>query len=333
MLRRQSKSCGPASTITRCRLLLLIVSVWLGSWALTACGDSKDVIIKTAAGVELTADDIDRDPLALLPGGAIGVARIDAQALFRSAFGMRLVQLAQSRAPVPPSAGFVPERDLFWAYVGFYSMQGADFAGVATGQFDPEAIKRAADGTQQTPLGAPLVRTEYAGRVLYTAANIGFTVLTRRTALFGNETGIRRALDRIAEGRVQNELGQWAMEVIADPKAPMAGVADFTTQPLVSSANQSLPFLNGLQRGRVLGNFEPPGVNFAGTLSYPDPNTATQAEASIQRFRSQVASLGFLATLLGIGQPIQKLDTRVVGSDTQFVLGVSRKYVMRPKIC
>ncbi len=50
-----------------------------------------------------------------------------------------------------------------------------------------------------------MVKSSYAGRSLYTAGNMGFTVLTQKTLLFGNDTGIRRALDRIQEGRAKRQ--------------------------------------------------------------------------------------------------------------------------------
>ena len=67
---------------------------------------------------------------------------------------------------------------------------------------DELLIEAAADGSQVTPLGVPVVRSTYAGRKLYTVANFGFSVLTSHTVLFGNETGIRRTLDRIERGDV-----------------------------------------------------------------------------------------------------------------------------------
>ena len=161
-----------------------------------SCGGGDDIIIKTSDGRGLTAADIDREPLSLLPAGAVLVGTLDAPKLFASPVGARLLTLLQRRLPVPASVGYEPARDLSRLYLGLYSFQGVDFAGVANGNINPQAIEEAANGTQQTPLGSPLVRVEYAGRVFYVSANVGFVVLTEHTVVFGNQTGIRRVLDR-----------------------------------------------------------------------------------------------------------------------------------------
>src|SRR5690606_13645639 len=90
-----------------------------GAAGVPSCG-GEEVIIKTADGVELTAADIDNNPLALMPGGSVGVFNVDMQALWASPSGNRWLQLVGSRLPVPPSANFDPERDLSRLYVGLY---------------------------------------------------------------------------------------------------------------------------------------------------------------------------------------------------------------------
>src|SRR4051812_31995995 len=111
--------------------------------SLAGCPKTEDVIVHTGAGKEKTAVEIDTDPLALLPGGAITVGVLDMEALFASQFGDKLLEVARRRAPVPEAAGFDPKRDLKKAYFGVYSMQGADVAGVAVGNFDPKKIEAA----------------------------------------------------------------------------------------------------------------------------------------------------------------------------------------------
>jgi hypothetical protein len=292
-----------------------------------SCSKTEDSIVAAADQVKVTDADIDRDPIALLPGGAIGIVHVDAPALFKSEFGQRLNALAQSRMPLPPSAGFEPTRDLAALFVGIYSMQGADVAGVAIGAFDPQSIERAADGTTMTPLGAPLVKTTYARRTLYVSRNVGFSILTPRTALFGDETGIRRALDRLSEGRARHETPAWVDQLIATPNAATAGAFDFTGGATAEAAAKNLPFLRGLRTAKVLGNFQPPGMNFAGTLTYPDAQTAQTAAQQIEQMNATIKNYAFFLQLAGIGNPIQKLQTTTSGNDTQFVLGVESRTV------
>jgi hypothetical protein len=294
---------------------------------LAGCSKKQDVIVATADQVNVTAEDIDRDPVALLPGGAIGIARVDATALFQSQFGQRLLSIVSSRVPLPPSAGFDPARDLTTLYIGMYSMQGADVATVATGTFHPDAIEHAADGTTMTPLGAPLVKTTYAKRTLYVSRNIGFSVLTEHTVLLGDETGIRRSLDRLTEGRARHDVPKWMDNVLTTQNASMAAAFDFAGQPLAASIVQQLPFLRGVKTARVLGNFQPPGLNFAGSLAYPDPDSAQQGAQSLLQVNQLLRSYSFLMQIAGIGNPIQNLQAQPNGNDTDFVVAVESRAV------
>lgn len=303
----------------RLAVALLAAAVVVGT---TGGCRHRELIIKTADGRKLRADDIDQDPLALLPGGAIGIVYLDAQALYASPFGQGVLALAQRHAPVPAAANYDPKRDLVKAYVGFYSMQGADFAGVATGTFDQAAIERAADGTQVTPLGVPVVQSTYANRKLYTAANLGFVVLTAHTVLFGNETGIRRTLDRIDRGVVKREVPRWALDLLERPEAPLAAAFDLETNPISAAAREQLPFAGGLQRVRMVGNFQPPGINVAGTSTYEDAPKAQQGAAQMNELEQTIRQWGWAAALMGMQQPVRQLSAHPNGAEVDFVIGL-----------
>jgi hypothetical protein len=303
--------------IRRAALLALGAAAWL-----TACAKTEDVIIHTGQGKEKTAVEIDADPLALLPGGAITVGVLDAKALFASQFGDKLFEVAKRRAPVPEAAGFDPKRDLTKVYFGVYSMQGADVAGVAVGNFDPQKIAATADGIQKTPLGVPVTKTIYAGRALYTAESIGFTILTNRTALFGNQTGIRRALDRIKEGTAKRELPPWATKVLNPGTAPFAFGSNLKENPVPNALRSKLPFLDGVETVSVVGNFAPPGVNLAGTLVYPDETTAKTGASKVSETRAMLDTYTPFLALLGIPQPVRKLEADAVGKEGHFVAGI-----------
>ncbi|MEB2322804.1 MAG: hypothetical protein OZ921_09835, partial [Sorangiineae bacterium] len=184
---------------------------------------------------------------------------------------------------------------------------------------DPAAIEQAAGSTEGTPLGAPVVASSYAGRKLYTARNLGFVVLTPRTVLLGDETGIRRALDRIKEGRVSRRVPGWMEALLKTPNVPLVLGFNLRGQPLTESAREQLPFLQGLETARMLGNFQPPGMNVAGTLSYESETAAQAGAANVTALRELLKTYGFLMSLLGVSQPFQKLDARAQGSDAQFV--------------
>lgn len=282
------------------------------------CGGGEDVIVKTADGAGLTAADIDREPLALLPGGASLVGTLDTPALFASPVGQRLLALLEARLPLPPSVGFEPRRDLSRLYVGLYSFQGVDFAGVAVGNFNPQAIEAAANGTEQTPLGSPLVRVEYAGRVFYVSANVGFVVLTERTVVYGNETGIRRVLDRLESGRVKNELAPEVNALMLQPGAPIAFGATPGANAVTEATGQQQPFLRDLVLARVIGDFESPGVNAAGTLTYRSPEAAQLARESLASTAQNLSTLGtLLGFVTGQAPPLRAFHATAEGQAVQ----------------
>jgi hypothetical protein len=294
----------------------------LGLLLAAACAKKSDVVVESSAGKALGSAEIDRDPLALLPAGAIGVVSLDATVLFASPFGQKLLALAEARLPLPAAAGFEPKRDLEHLYAGSYSMDGVDVAGVAIGHFDQAKIEAAADGTQTTPLGVPVTKSSYAGRKLYSAGNVGFTLLSARTALFGNETGIRRALDRIQDGHAKRELPAWMLALLAEQKAPLVGGADLRTHPVSDAARSQLPFLNGLETAAVVGNFQDPGLNFAGTLTYPDEAGASAGAGQLLETRQTLDAYAPFLAMLGIPQPVKQLEARAEGKKVECVIGV-----------
>jgi hypothetical protein len=304
--------------VKRALAICLVLLVGFSS----ACSKKQEVVVQTANGKGLTAADIDRDPLALLPSGAVAIAVVDAQKTFASPFGQKLLAIARGRLPLPASAGFDPGRDLKLVAAGVYSMSGVDVAAVATGNFDPDAIAKAASGTGPTPLGLPVLTTHYAGRTMYTVASIGFVVLTTHTALFGDQTGMRRALDRIQEGRVQRDLPAWLVPLVKNQKAPLVAGFDLKSQSLSDAVRKQLPFLQGLETARVLGNFQPPGLNFAGTFSYDTADDAQKGATNLAALRDTLKSYAPILALLGISQPVQKLEARAEDKDTQVVVGL-----------
>jgi hypothetical protein len=306
------------TALGRRELLAGLAGVALSS----ACSHKDDVIVKTGADKRLTEVDIDSDPVRLLPAAAVGVLYVDARALFASRFGDKLHGIAQKRAPLPAAAGFDAKRDLEKVWLGFYSMQGADAAGVALGTFDRAKIEAAADGTATTPLGQKVTKTTYAKRALFTAGNVGFSVLTAKTALCGNDTGMRRALDRIEEGRARRQLPPNMAKLFVEPKTPIVAAADLTGSPLSDAARQTLPFLDGVKTLSLVGNFEEPGLNLAGTLTYADEAAAVRGAQNVATLRSTLERYATFMALLGIAQPIKKLEAQTSGADVAFVVAV-----------
>lgn len=70
---------------------------------------------------------------------------------------------------------------------------------------------------------------------------------------------------------------------------------------------------------RAVGNFDPPGINLAGTITHTDHDSA---RASANGLLQAGGTLNMYGRLFGLGQPLQKLETRAVGNDTQLVIAV-----------
>jgi len=287
------------------------------------CGGGGDGV-QAKAPSDLGADQIDADPIALLPGSAIAVANVDARAYYANgSLGGQLGKLTERLVPIGDEADFRPSRDVERIVVASYSTQGLDVAAVVQGHFSADKIGELARKHTPTRGGGLVVESQYAGRALYTVDNVGFTILTGKTALAGTEAGIRRALDRIRDGRVRRSITPWMIETIETSGAATAVAADLGGQSLAGSAvgAVSLDFLNGLKAVRVVGNFHDPGMNVAGSLTYATDAQA-QDGADGLRHLSQVA--GALA-VFGVVPRLRNLDIQVVKGNVEAKAAVDDK--------
>ncbi|RYE93155.1 MAG: hypothetical protein EOO75_05015 [Myxococcales bacterium] len=304
-------------TSLRAQLLGPLLALTALAASLPACG-SKESIVAIGDGKKLSADEIDADPLALLPGGALVIWQADAAALLASSMGPQVLRTAQSLVPLTPEMNFEPRRDLKKLYGAGYSMQSADVAMIAQGDFDPDAIKKAADRGALSAAGKPLQKTSYGGNDLYLTGDVGFVVLTRHSLLVGNPAGLRRALDRLRDARVRREIPDWVEELLKTPGAEIVVGADITGQTVASTVSQQLPFVQSLTKIRALGDFKDPGMNLAGSLSYSAPQTAAAGNDQIRNLSAQASALNLLS-FVGISSPLRNLQTSVKDSDVQFI--------------
>lgn len=304
-----------AARIVLCVLVVLLI-------ALLGCRKKGDSIVLAGDGTRLSSDEIDRDPFALLPGGVIGLGTINTKVALQSELGAASRNLIQALIPLGPEANFDVGRDVEKVLIGLYSMQGADVAIIVQGSLDPEAIRNAAMSGKPNAFGQTLTRVEYANNDVFVSGDVGFVVVTKRTMIAGNEAGMRRALDRIRDKRVHREVPDWMLDFVQEPKASIALVGDLSTDPVVRGASHKLPFVNGLTLVRVLGNFESPGLNLAGTMSYPDMESANRAVPAFEQL-GQLASFARLLSLIGIQPPIQDMQVKADGQDVKFVAAVN----------
>ena len=142
----------------------------------------------------------------------------------------------------------------------------------------------------------------------------------------GSESAVRRALDRLAlEGRSRTlressrdgrRSGRAGARVLVrrgrgrrgDPPAAMHG------WPLP-------PAMTGLARVAVIGDFHPPGLNVASTLSYADP---ARAGAGADGLR-QLAAFVTVAGNIGAGPKIQNLSIAADGTNVGWSFRARRR--------
>lgn len=312
--------------MSRRPLLALLVGLPLG---LAACAGDKNSIVEASLGSEASAEAIDRDPWALLPAGPVGWAYVDAQRLFASRFGPTALNLVLRRLPALQAAGFDAKRDLSSLSVGVYSIQGADFIGVAKGNFNREQIEAHIEQNPVTPLGIPLTKTSYAERTLFMAESMGFCLLTNQTVLFGNQMGMRRAIDRVRRGKLERSLPDWLESQLDKTQAPIVSGLNLKENPLSAATRSDLPFLNGMATLGMLANFEEPGMNLAGTAQYDDENAARLGAQNLEAFDDYLQSMGWVMALFGVAQPLKSLTAEAQGAEARFVAQIDGAAVDR----
>lgn len=305
--------------IGRPRARAFACALLLSTAAATGCGGEQTLVL--VGGQRVDAATIDKDPLALLPGSIVALSYLDAGALFATRLGADTTALVNSVLPIGAESNFVPSRDVTRLYGGLYAMQGADYCFVVQGNFDVDGITRAADARAATPSGIPLVKSQYGGSDVYTVGNVGFVPLTGHTLLSGTETGMRRVLDRLRYGNLERSVPKWMVELSDTKGAAFALAADLTSQVPVAPALQGTPVLSQLRIVRVIGNFQSPGLNVAGTLTYETPEGAAAGVAGIQSTQAAARWLGVFAAF-GFGVTLPTIDLAQKEKDVAFTMPV-----------
>ena len=267
----------------------------------------------------MDSETIDRDPIALLPAGGIVVTYLDGHALFLSSLGAEFSHFVSALVPLGPESNFVPSRDLAKVFGAVYAFQGSDVCAVVQGNFDIDAIQRAADGHAMTPFGAPMVRSRYAERDVFTVSNVGFVPITSHTALVGSENGMRRALDRLRFGKLERSIPAEMTELLSTQGAAIAAMADLRGQPIPPELAQQAAFVSGLKAVRVIGNLQPPGINIAGSITYADAASAQNAAGALMGLKQMTQVLAMFQSA-GFGRLISGLQVSAQGGDVAFTL-------------
>lgn len=285
------------------------------------------------------------DSYTLLPAGAIGVGKLDVNALFRSGkTGEALGHLLSSYSPLGPESGFSLEANVDRLICASYQLETADVLCVAEGRFDEKKLDKAIGELETQAKSDPalagkapaVVRTPYAGRTLITAANIGFTVFDGTHLLVGTENAMRRALDRVRDGATpKRELPKAAEERVIASKSDLA-----VSYSLEGNSFGRLNFgivkvrlLQGLHEVYGTGSFkkklvDPATPDAKSAESETDVTLVThlvygdESKASASKEEAE-GLLGFtkLGASLGYTPRLAKQEVSAKGNETLVVLG------------
>lgn len=299
------------------RFLRIATFTALSATALVGCQDKKNNAWVATPTSPVGAVDVDADPGALLPYGSVMVANLDAKQITNSTVGGDLVALSERILPFSKEIDFEVKRDLDRAFVGMYSFSGADVLVVLSGRFDAAKIEAAAAKGLNTPFGV-VVASTYANRKIFTVANVGFTVLSGKTALVGSEAAMRRAIDRIAAGTVKREMPPWMGDWCSQPGYSVLIASDVTKQSFGKTVTGFIPWIQGVQYVRIRGRFNPDSsYGMSGALTYPDPQKAQAAASGFQSLRTGLVSMTALK-MLGIDPLVRNAVVQAQGNDFQF---------------
>jgi hypothetical protein len=274
------------------RKILLIVPLLLG--VVAACGPKTPPAVQGQVGS--TTVNPDTDPESILPGGAIGVAKIDVKQLAAKSVGGDLVTLAQKYVPFAADIGFDFQRDVDTAYVAAYSFTGADALVVLSGRFNSQKIESVLS-KGPSAFGNAMVASQYANHNIYTVANIGFCVLSDHTLLAGTETAMRHALDRIKYGTLNHALDPIMAAEIDQPNYALLMAVDVRKAPLrnllgATGYDLMAPALSSLQFVRARGGFNGDGsFGVSSACTYETQDAANKAAATLSDFRNMINGL------------------------------------------
>ncbi len=282
-------------------------------FALFACGGHG------AAPAGPPRVDFDHDPLVLVPGSAVALASVDArpppdasaagQPAGSPAASTVVGAIADWFVPLADDAAFQASRDVDRVLLAAYQTGGVELAAVFSGRFDAARIAAAT----RSRYGIPVARGTYAGFATYSVGSVTFAPLTAGTLVAGMGDGLRRVLERVRDGKLERSVPPWVAETVETKGAQVAVAADFASQPIAAATVGAiqLPWLEGVRVARILGNFAPPGVNVAGTVTYGNPQQAGAAADGIKVANGWLDRLG---PLLG-GIKLQGFTVSTSGSD------------------
>lgn len=288
------------------------------AFVLSGCAGTQEVIVETAVGRRASERQIDEESWGLFPAGALLWAEVDIQALAGTEYGGAVLERSARVVPLSRSKGIDWAKDVDKTRIAIYASARGDVATILSGRFDSEALTDAVRKDPVMASGEPITMSKFAGSEVLQSGPWSLSFLTHRTLAIGTEIGVRRILERVEEGRVARALPGWFEKMLVTPGGALFLGVDLDAQPVPATIRTELDFLDGLRGARVVGNFAPPGLNVAGTLTY---DTRERAEFALGRLESSVGSLEratWLLSILKVPRPIKRFDASSAGESLKF---------------
>lgn len=299
-----------------------IASLGLLALGVIGCGDKakvEDPNSKVAERV-LGVPELEADPLLLFPGLSVSLSNTDARALFANpTLGKDLLATLSVLLPLGDESGFVASRDLERVYAASYTLANVNIVGALVGKFDASRIAAAAFAKVNTKYG-PLLETTVSGRKVYTVGAVGFSVVSPRLVIVGDEMGLRRTLERLTTGIRARALEPWAVETVATKGMDVAVAIDLTRNPVerVNVGFTTMDVTKGLRMARVFMKSGAGKEQLAGSLTFATADDATRSEKQMRQLQELLARFA----ITGVVPGIEKYQANIVGTNIQFTFEV-----------
>lgn len=298
--------------------LALAVLLGLGS----GCASNREIITVTAEGRRASEEEVDRDAFRLLPPGAVVWFRVEAPALFGSPAGAEVGKFMKEALPFATGAGINPKEDVELVVGAMYATVGSDVVLICKGEFEKDATARAIASNPVSVLKKPIVSVQFSGAEMYVVDQVAMSILTDQTMVFGSQLGVRRVLERVEEHRLERSVPVW-FDALVEEGASAAQIGiDLDAEPIPATLGEKVGFMKGLRAARILGNFEDPGLNLAGTLTYRTPQDSKQAAEALSGIKDDLDRYELLIRALGISQPLRRVEAAATDKDTQVVAAI-----------
>jgi hypothetical protein len=315
----------PRSSLSQRRVALawsFLFTIAMAALGPISCGGEQP----TSSVPRASAIDVDGDPVALLPPGAVLGFFAEVHGLVTNpALGRDISAMLDSQLPGGQEVGFVPRRDLDRVVVASYGLQGTDTLAVLRGHFDAAAIEKAARSAagagvaaQASPSNVIGLGTSYGGHALYTLEDGRFAVLSPKTILAGNGHALELALDRIKSGGAGPGLAPQMVEALHVKDAACAVTGDFGVASLSSLQGLPIPpWVGSVKTLTMALALDDPNVKVTGALGFDAADRAQEAADAVQKLLT-------LVNTMAVAGVVPKLENLVIKADgTAVLLGFS----------